>query len=103
MNDCDHKWVRRSNDWIIFKCDTCGIIGYFKKLWNKSFKITPFVCQKAKCKNFVMKINSIGERYCNEHYIEKYHKDWAYIDGNRRHTSVNPEIYYENFTGEKKA
>ena len=104
MNNCKHKWVRRSDNWTVFRCATCGIIGYFQKRWKNAFKITPYICQKSKCKKFATKINGIGERYCDEHYVEKHHKEWACVDskGEGRHKPINPEDYYESFTGKNK-
>ena len=99
MKECKHKWIRRSNNWNIFRCDLCGILGYFHKKGRWNFEITPYICQKSKCKKLVTKINGVGERYCDEHYVEKEYKDWAdYAAGAGciRHISVNPEDYYEN-------
>ena len=103
-NECKHQWIRRSDNWKIFRCDKCKVLGYFMKRGKRAFKIIPYICKKYKCKKFATKINGVGDRYCDEHYVDKQQKEWAMWaadHGNIRHEPVNPEIYYEKFTGKK--
>lgn len=96
MKECKHKWIRRSDNWNIFYCDKCKVLGYFHKRFHNKFEIIPYACQKSKCKEFATKINGIGDRYCDEHYVEKEPKEWATVPGNFRHEPIDPEDYYEN-------
>ena len=98
MAECEHLWARSSNNWTRFYCKKCGILGYFQKTANNHFKITPYICQNGKCRDFVTKINEVGERYCKEHYVEKRVRE-AWCGSNIHHNSIDPEIYYERFTG----
>ncbi len=101
MNNCKHKWTRFKDEWNVFYCSECKIIGWFKKKLHSKFEIVLYVCQKHNCKDFVTKINDNGERYCDEHYVEKPKQVWANLPGTRRHDPIDTERYYENFTGKK--
>jgi len=69
--DCAHDWfpMERSKAADRYRCRLCEAIGWYETF--HAGRVRVYICQHQGCERPVQGINTMGGRYCREHYFDK--------------------------------